>query len=82
MLFQEVSVRLESPRGRREQGKARLKQCLPEALKVASAHRFLWRHARPHASICSRSDGFLRRNVEDLEAVRWLSSYLYHAARG
>jgi hypothetical protein len=48
-------------------GKARLKQCLPEALKVASAHRFLWRHAGAHASICSGTGGFLRRFVEDLE---------------
>ncbi len=31
-------------------------------------HRFLWRHAGAHASICSRSGGFLRSLVEDLEA--------------
>jgi ParB family transcriptional regulator, chromosome partitioning protein len=47
-----------------------LKQCLPEALEVASAHRFLWRHVGTHASICFRSGGFLRRVVEDLEARR------------
>jgi len=47
---------------------ARLKQCLPEALKVASAHRFLWRHVTGHASTCLRSGGFLRSVVEDLEA--------------
>lgn len=53
--------------GRSPIKRARLKQCLPEALKVASAHRFLWRHAGAHASICSGSSGFLRLNVEDLE---------------
>lgn len=37
--------------GRKGVGRARLKQCLPEALNVASAHRFLWRHAGTHASI-------------------------------
>ena len=54
--------------GRSPIKRARLKQCLPEALKVASAHRFLCRHAAAHASTCSRSGGFLRRVVEDLEA--------------
>lgn len=54
--------------GRSPIKRARLKQCLPEALKVASAHRFLWRHAGAHASTGAKIGGFLRRVMEDLEA--------------
>src|SRR5436309_9648901 len=46
---------------------ARLKQCLPEALKVASAHRFLWRHGQGRASIRRRGRGFPGRSSEALE---------------
>jgi type IV secretory pathway VirD2 relaxase len=50
---------------------ARLKQRLHEALNMASAHRFLWRHELGPASMKRRECGFPGRSLEALEFVRW-----------